>query len=162
MESLSWERLEPAAEATIAAAASAMLWCGEDRDGVLAHMGATTSRRIVSSRIFISAVSDEDSSYAAEFALDLFFRSREFEPAALPASVVPHWAATVREAISDAKRRCLEAACWGGPALIDVAAETTKLWALTMTSMWGEDPLPVDAIETMARAITKQGFRVPL
>ena len=51
MGSLSWEQLEPAAEATIAAAAAALLWCGEDTHGVLAHVAATTPLKMVSSRI---------------------------------------------------------------------------------------------------------------
>jgi hypothetical protein len=82
------------------------------------------------------------------------------ELAALPAAQALHWAATVRDAMSDAERLCLQA-FWGGPGAseaLNIAAERTRLLALRTIAMWANEPVPVDVIEAMSKADTLEGL----
>jgi hypothetical protein len=48
MDGLSWDPLEMSAERTVAAAAAALMWCGADSQGVLAHIAGRLA--LISSR----------------------------------------------------------------------------------------------------------------
>jgi hypothetical protein len=156
MESLSWEQLEPAAEATIADAAAALLWGGEDSRGVLARMTAATPSSMASSRLIISQVKPQPFPAAEENALG---NAAKLELAAIPASVAPVWAATVAAAVGDATRRAeraRELGCWA-----EWSAEATKMHALVAIAQWGQDPLPLGNIKLLARAATRQRAWAP-
>jgi hypothetical protein len=161
--------LEQAAEWTIAAAAAALLWCGEDGQGILAHVAGSTPTKMASSRIAAAYTKRAFPEYA-EIPLDedIANCSESLDLAALPATVAPQWAARVREAMSDTQRRLCGATWYGGsPSEPVVESEKRKRGALQIISMWGVDCLPtdllcVDAIEATARAVTQEGLWVPL
>jgi hypothetical protein len=99
---------------------------------------------------------------------DVASRGESLDVAARPATVARQWAERVREALSDTQHRLREAVWYGErPSDAVVESEKRKRGALRAISMWGVDFLPVDAlrvdeIEATARAVTQQGFWVPL
>jgi hypothetical protein len=166
---LSWGDFEAAAEWTIGAAAAAVLWCGEDSQGVLAHVAGSTPIKMASSRIAAADTKRAFPEYAdMGFDEDVASRGESLDVAALPATVAPQWAERVREALSDIQHRLREAVWYGeSPSDEVVESEKRKRGALRAISMWGVDFLPVDAlrvdeIEATARAVTQEGFWVPL
>jgi hypothetical protein len=105
---------EQAAEGTIAAAAAALLWCGEDGQGILAHVAGSTPTKMTSSRIAAAYTKRAFPEYA-EMPIDedIANCSENLDLAALPATVAPQWAARVREAMSDTQRRPCGAKWYG-------------------------------------------------
>ena len=162
VEPLTWGDFEAAAEWTIGAAAAALLWYGEDSQGVLAHVAGSAPTKMASSRIAAAATKRAFPEYAdMGFDEDVASRSESLD-------VAPQWAARVREALSDTQHRLREAVWYGeSPSDAVVESEKRKRGALRAISMWGVDFLPVDAlrvdeIEATARAVTQEGFWIPL
>ena len=100
MTPASLAQLEQAAEKTIACAAAAMLWAGEDRYGVLAHFAGCGAASLAECRYTyagLCAARQRNSIDAAGFAAEVS-RVEAVEFAALPGDAVPQWAAIVAQA----------------------------------------------------------------
>ena len=102
MDALSWDPLEMSAERTVAAAAAALMWCGEDSQGVLAHIaGRLAWKMALSRRIHMDLVERSRSSWGALG--DQPVESADVDLTALPAWAARKWAARVHIAVSEAE-----------------------------------------------------------
>jgi len=159
MMAVDWAILERAAEQTISAATAALLWDGEDRQGVLDHVAGTTVARMVVSRVGYSVVCPEG--FDETLPPDLW---SAFEVAALPAAAAPAWAASVSAALADALQDSASGtrADWRGRIVphsdatvrlrsVHGAARSRALW---VCSLWGRDPLPLNLVENGARIVS--------
>jgi hypothetical protein len=167
MDVMSFDPLELAAESTIAAAAAAMLWCGEDRHGVLAHIAGRSAWKMATSRRVQMYVVETHPECVGECYDDQVVQPSEFDMAAMPAWGARKWAARVAAAVCECERkvgRLTEASERRGEsplALGTLRCERTKLAALQTIALWGRDPLPQEQIEAAARAVTTDGIEVP-
>jgi len=150
-----WAALERAAEQTIAAAAAAVLWAGEDNHGVLAHVAAATAAKMAESRVGYAMVhASPPEGWDEEMTRGLL---SAFEEAALPADAVPAWTASVSAAMEEALQDRDSSTCiddhgrrtqHADPATsLRAAHGLVRFQALWMCSMWGQEPLPFNLIE---------------
>ena len=166
---LTWRDFEAAAEWTIGAAAAALLWCGEDSQGVLAHVAGSTPIKIAASRIAAAGTKRAFPQFAdMAFDEEVASQGESLDLWALPATAAPRWAARVRAALRDTQRRLCEAMWYGqNPSEAVVESEKRKRGALHVISLWGVDFLPVELlrvaeIEATARVVTQEGFWLAL
>ena len=166
MDVMSFDPLEVAAEGMIAAAAAAMLWCGEDRHGVLAHIAGRSAWKMAMSRRVQMYVVETHPEAVGEPYDDQVCEPSEFDMAAMPAWGARKWAARVKAAVCECERKVtgLTAACersgYSPLALTALRNERTKLAALQTIALWGCDPLPQEQIEVAARAVTTDGIEI--
>jgi hypothetical protein len=99
-----------AAEWTIAAAAAAVFWCGDDPHGVLVHGAADPVTMACTRALYAQALSVKTLLPIASETLLRFVGSSAIgvEVAALPESIAPQWAVSVRKCAVGSKRgnRC--------------------------------------------------------
>lgn len=143
--------LAHAAEQTIAAAAAALLWAGEDSHGVLAHVAAADPWVMVGTRLVYERLAAEST------VPDVVVRLREeyrtttttIEVAALPWLVAPAWTSRVSAALSHARQ---PTAPYDPGAR---AAQATVSSAILACRQWGEHPLNIDRIMYWARDVER-------
>lgn len=167
--------LEQAAEQTIGAAAAALLWAGEDSYGVLAHVATTSAATMAQSRQaytgLVWARGFLDAEAQQSFDAELHHMAQCMEVAALPASAVPSWAATISEALSEASHDMHAdfysdhrgiVMCHPDPARQQrSAAGYVKYQALLACNCWGQDPLPLTLIGALAHIVSVSTARSP-
>jgi hypothetical protein len=163
-------QLERAAKLTIAAAAAALLWAGEDSHGVLAHVAGTSAAEMARSRQAYAFLTHTRNFVAAE-AQEVFDEELSsivqhpcFEVAALPDDAVPQWSGSVSEAIREASRDKESDLCVDRRGIImshpdaavrlQAAHGSVRYHALYMCSLWGQDPLPINLFEVLARVVS--------
>jgi hypothetical protein len=161
-------QLELAAEQTIAAAAAALLWAGQDSCDVLEHVAGASAARMVGARCAYALFRAARREVAAEdqqaFDEDLcnWVVAGSFEIAALPAPAAPQWAEAVRaamwEAVDDNHAITMRR---DDPAVRLRALQVfVRSQALTMFSCWGQDPLRLNMIDTGAQMVRSQTLLV--
>lgn len=155
------EQLERAAEQTIAAAAAAVLWAGEDSQGVLRHVAGLAAARMAADRHAYNSIIELGRAAAptyaggAEFAES--FRlghaaSPFLEPSVLPEGAAPQWSARVEAALSEAFDDRAGGMCSDDrgrsvshpdPAVqVRSVHGSVRVYALLLCKLWGCDPLP--------------------
>lgn len=169
------QELLDAAEVTIAAAAAALGWAGEDDSGVLEHVAAISPVVMAVSRYGY----EMDQRYAPH---RLHEKSDRLEMAALPATAAPTWALAVDQAsaaaaaeahspdlppwlvLSPARSSLLQPRPSGlltervGPAddvcrRLRADCAFLRYLALRVCAMWGDDPLPLNDIRDLANDV---------
>jgi hypothetical protein len=158
--------MQVAAERTIEAAAAALLWCGPDRHGVLAHIAGRSAWMMASARTTqISLVTIHPEIYGECY--DDQAGDLNFDLAAMPAWAAREWAARVRAATAEAEHEigrladADEPRVYGLLAQDRVSRETVKLAALQTIALWGNDPLSLEEIGAAASVVTTDGIEVP-
>ncbi|MDV3249562.1 hypothetical protein K7Z54_23455 [Mycobacterium avium subsp. hominissuis] len=132
--------LERAAEQTIAAAAAALLWAGEDSQGVLAHVAVADPQLMVGTRMVYERLA------AGRTTHDIIANLREeyrttttlFEVAALPWLVAPEWASQVIRALPARRQGPYDPGSSAAQSIMDNAIHACR--------QWGEDPLDINRI----------------
>lgn len=119
--------LKAAAEMTVAAAAAALVWEGEDSYGVLKRVAGATAKRIVTARITAEVMAEVNTSVGFTAAEE---DNRGGAVAGLPGWLAPRWAASVRAALGE-----LEAGRRPG----DVMMKARTWPALRSIAVWTED-----------------------
>jgi hypothetical protein len=163
--------MQVAAERTIEAAAAALLWCGPDSRGVLAHIAGRSAWMMASARsVQISVVEAHPETFGECYddqAVKLAVEFPDFDLAAMPAWAAREWAAQVRAATAEAQHEigrltdAYEPRVYGLLAQDRVLREKVKLAALQTIALWGNDPLNLEHIEAAASAVTTEGIEVP-
>jgi hypothetical protein len=163
--------MQVAAEQTIEAAAAALLWCGPDGHGVLAHIASRSAWMMATARTAQISVLEMHPEISGECyddqAAKLAAEYPDFDLAAMPAWAAREWAARVRAATAEAQHEigrltdAHEPRVYGLLAQDRVRRERVKLAALQTIALWGNDPLDLEAIETAASAVTTDGIEVP-
>lgn len=156
--------LEQAAQATVAAAAAALLWAGQDSYGVLTHVaGLTPTAMVESRRSYDSCYALRKDFPAAEqpgFDHDLrnIVSSGGFERAALPTDVSCQWGNDVQAAIAEAHNEDRQITFQSDDPVVRHHALRVYicLQALTMCSLWGQNPLPLNSIRTAAHVVDRK------
>ncbi|WP_125079714.1 hypothetical protein [Mycobacterium sp. P7213] len=167
------EQLEVAAEQTIAAAAAAVLWAGEDSQGVLRHVAGlaaaqmSADRHAYTSIIELGRAAAPTYAGAEEFAegFRLTHAASPFlEPSVLPEGAAPQWFARVTSALSDALVDrdgyiYIDDRGRGVPhpdSAVRVRAVhgLVRYHALWLCSLWGQESLPFSLIEQGARIVS--------
>jgi hypothetical protein len=158
--------MQVAAERTIEAAAAALLWCGPDGHGVLAHIAGRSAWMMASARTTqISLVEIHPEIYGECY--DDQAGDLNFDLAAMPAWAAREWAALVRAATGEAEHEigrlagADEPRVYGLLAQDRVCRERVKLAALQTIALWGNDPLSLEEIEAAASLVTTDGIEVP-
>lgn len=167
MDAVSMDPLEAAAEATIAAAAAALLWGGDDGHGVLAHIAGLTAWRMAASRqVHLYLVQTAPDHVGQPYDDQLAGPSAQFCLAALPAWAARRWAARVSTAVGEAEEKldrlagqCARIGC-GARAVRKLHQEKTKLTALQTIALWGRDGVDVQRIVATARLVTTDATEV--
>jgi len=167
MDALSWDPLEMSAERTVAAAAAALMWCGEDSQGVLAHIaGRLAWKMALSRRIHMDLVDKQPELVGMPYG-DQPVESADVDLTALPAWAARKWAARVHIAVSEAEyevNRLTDACERTGYHFLTsdrLCREKAKLAALQTIALWGADPLNLEEIEAAAIGVTTDGITVP-
>jgi hypothetical protein len=134
-------RLAQAAEQTIAAAAAALLWAGEDSHGVLAHVAAADPWLMAGTRLVYERLAAETTLRDVVVRLGEEYRTTTttIEVAALPWLVSPGWTSRVSAAL-------IHAPYDSGAR----AAQSMVHSALLACRQWSEDPLNLDRIKYWA------------
>jgi hypothetical protein len=159
-------QLKLAAEQTIDAAASAVVWDRADDWGVLEHVATVSAEQMVQSRCtywdLVSRGRDRtpEEREALDDAMPNFEYDGDFEVAALPATAVPAWAEAVREAICDLADEAAQLA-EDVEIEMDIRPETLRQalgqsirsHALGACSYWGWDPLPLKEIQRVTQVV---------
>lgn len=153
--------LELAAQDTVEAATSALLWAGQDSYVVLTHVaGLEPTAMVETRRGYDSCYALRNDFPAAEqpgFDRDLrnLVSSGGFEPAALPSDVAPQWANNVQAAISEAYNEDRQITFQSDDPAVRYHALRVyiRLQALTTCSLWSQNPLPLNNIRTTAQVV---------
>ncbi|OBH20435.1 hypothetical protein [Mycolicibacter sinensis] len=165
------EQLEAAAEQTIAAAAAAVLWAGEDSQGVLRHVAGLAAAQMAADRhaytsiVELGRAAAPTYAGAAEFAES--FRlghaaSPFLELSVLPEGAAPQWSARVASALSDAladrdgdmyidDRGC---SVPHPDSAVRAVHGSVRVYALLLCKLWGCDPLPFNQIEHLTHVVS--------
>lgn len=167
------EQLEVAAEQTIAAATAAVLWAGEDSQGVLRHVAGLVAARMAADRHAYTSIIERGRAAAPTYAgAEEFaegFRlthaaSPFFEPSVLPEGAAPQWFARVEAALSEAfddreggmcsvDRGC--SVPHPDPAVrVRAVHGSVRYHALLLCTLWGCDPLPFTQIEHLTHVVS--------
>ena len=153
MTAASLAQLEHAAEKTIACAASAMLWAGDDRYGVLAHFAGCRAASLAECRhtyIRLCAARQRNSIDERRFA-DKISRLEALEFAALPGDAVPQWDAIVEQAVRESRAAVsTEAASMWGPMDFASGAEAVRFRGLYVCSLWSNERLLLNVLDHCA------------
>jgi hypothetical protein len=159
-------QLKLAAQQTIDAAASAVVWDRADDWGVLEHVASVSAEQMVQSRCeywdLVSRYRERtpEEREALDDAVPDFEYSGDFEVAALPATAVPAWAEAVREAICDLADEAAQLAedveiemDISPEALRQALGQSIRSHALGACSYWGWDPLPLKEIQRVTQIV---------
>ena len=162
-------QLKLAAEHTIDAAASAVVWDRPDDWGVLEHMASVSPERMAQSRCaywdLVSRYreSTPEERETLDHAVGDFEYDGDFEVAALPATAVPAWAEAVREAMCDLADEVAELAedveiemDISPEALRQALGQSIRSHALGACSYWGWDPLPLKEIQRVTQVVRNE------
>lgn len=158
------EQLEQAAEQTIEVAAAAMLWAGQDSRGVLEHVARASAARMAQSRRGYAFLQScrlnfaADEQRAFDESLSNIVLSTDFEVAALPAAAAPPWTEAVCAAMNEALDDNRDITMQRNDAAVRLRAlhVSVRYHALMVCSYWGQDPLPINEIETGAQILSAQ------
>jgi hypothetical protein len=159
-------QLTLAAQQTIDAAASAVVWDRADDWGVLEHMASVSPERMVQSRCeywdLVSRYRERtpEEREALDDAMANIESADNFEVAALPATAVPAWAEAVREAICDLADEVAQLAedveiemDISPDTLRQALGQSIRSHALGACSYWGWDPLPLKDIQRATQVV---------
>jgi hypothetical protein len=159
-----------AAEWTIAAAAAAVFWCGDDPHGVLVHGAAADPVTMACTRaLYAQALSVKTLLPIASETLLRFLGSSAIgvEVAALPESIAPQWAVSVRNALWAAREE-IDASITDDPRGVVIyqpsdpvqhARVTARYHSLSACLLWGNDALweqelfPLYLFRTLTQAV---------
>jgi hypothetical protein len=166
------EQLEVAAEQTIAAATAAVLWAGEDSQGVLRHVAGLVAARMAADRHAYTSIIEcgrtaaPTHAGAEEFAegFRLTHAASPFlEPSVLPEGAAPEWFARVEAALSEAFDDREGGMCNDrGPSVphpdpavrVRAVHGSVRVYALLLCKLWGCEPLPFNQIEHLTHVVS--------
>ncbi|ORA75237.1 hypothetical protein BST28_22120 [Mycolicibacter kumamotonensis] len=167
------EQLEVAAEQTIAAATAAVLWAGEDSQGVLRHVAGLVAARMAADRHAYTSIIEcgrtaaPTHAGAEEFAegFRLTHAASPFlEPSVLPEGAAPQWfervEAALNEALADQRADTYSddrgrSVPHPDPAVrVRAVHGSVRVYALLLCKLWGCDPLPLRDIEHLAYVVS--------